>query len=99
MLYVARAGDGLHARAGPDAAGRADLVRSLARAGLAAGADGLIVEVHPAPDEAHSDGAQAISVEEFARIGEDARILASMDDRRLILPETPPATLPVETLS
>lgn len=81
------------------AAGRGDLVRDLARAGLAAGADGLIVEVHPAPDEAHSDGAQAISAEEFSRIVDDARILAGLDGRRLILPNTPPATLPVESLS
>ena len=83
------------------AAGRGDLVRPLARAGLAAGADGLIVEVHPAPDEAHSDGAQAISAEEFSRIAEDARILAGLDGRRLVLPEAPSAApaRPVETLS
>ena len=43
------------------AAGRADLVLPLAKAGIAAGADGLLVEVHPAPYETHSDGAQAIS--------------------------------------
>lgn len=80
------------------AAGRADLVRPLSRAGLAAGADGLIIEVHPAPDEAHSDGAQAISAEELSRIADDARILAGLDERRLVLagslsPET------VETLT
>ena len=65
------------------AAGRADLVRGLARAGIAAGADGLIVEVHPRPDEARSDGGQAISLEEFSRIAEDTRILAGLDGRRV----------------
>jgi len=80
------------------AAGRADLVRPLSRAGLAAGADGLIIEVHPAPEEAQSDGAQAISAEEFSRITDDARILAGLDGRRLALSGTS-KTQPVETLT
>ena len=80
------------------AAGRADLVRALSRAGLAAGADGLILEVHPVPDEAHSDGAQAISAEEFSRITQDARILAGLDGRRLVLPQDP-VIQPVETVT
>jgi 3-deoxy-7-phosphoheptulonate synthase len=70
------------------AAGRADLVRALARAGLAAGADGVICEVHPEPGEVHSDGAQAVSFAEFARIASDARALAELDGRRLITFET-----------
>lgn len=65
------------------AAGRGDLVRPLARAGLAAGADGLIVEVHPNPSEVHSDGNQAISPAEFGRLAEDARALLALDGRRL----------------
>ncbi|MCB9914681.1 MAG: 3-deoxy-7-phosphoheptulonate synthase [Planctomycetes bacterium] len=69
------------------AAGRADLVRSVARAGLAAGADGLIVEVHPHPEEAHSDGAQAISVAELGHVVEDARALAALDGKHLVRPE------------
>jgi 3-deoxy-7-phosphoheptulonate synthase len=68
------------------AAGRADLVRSVARAGMAAGADGLIVEVHPHPEEAHSDGAQAISIAELGRIAEDTRALAALDGRRFVAP-------------
>jgi 3-deoxy-7-phosphoheptulonate synthase len=68
------------------AAGRADLVRPLARAALAAGADGLIVEVHPDPSEVHSDGAQAIALEEFARLVDDARGLVALDGRRLAAP-------------
>ena len=65
------------------AAGRADIVRALARAGLAAGADGIMVDVHTAPSEAHCDGHQAISLEEFARISADAQAIASLDGKRL----------------
>jgi 3-deoxy-7-phosphoheptulonate synthase len=70
------------------AAGRADLVRSMARAGMAAGADGLIVEVHPHPEEAHSDGAQAISLAELGHVVEDVKALAALDGKRFIQPET-----------
>jgi 3-deoxy-7-phosphoheptulonate synthase len=42
------------------ATGRADLVAAAARAGIAAGADGLLVEVHPKPDAALSDGEQSL---------------------------------------
>lgn len=67
------------------AAGRGDLVRPLARAGLAAGADGLIVEVHPNPSEVHSDGNQAISPLEFERLAQDARALVALDGRQLVV--------------
>ncbi|MEM7310169.1 MAG: 3-deoxy-7-phosphoheptulonate synthase [Planctomycetota bacterium] len=70
------------------AAGRADLVRPLARAAIAAGADGLIVEVHPDPSEVHSDGAQALPLDEFARLVEDVRALVRLDGRRLVAPRT-----------
>jgi len=65
------------------AAGRADLVAPLARAGIAAGADGLIIEVHNAPEEARSDGPQALSLEEFGKLAADVRALLAMDGRRL----------------
>jgi 3-deoxy-7-phosphoheptulonate synthase len=65
------------------AAGRSELVAPLARAGLAAGADGLIVEVHPAPHEARSDGAQAIRPPEFAALAEAARALLALEGRQL----------------
>jgi 3-deoxy-7-phosphoheptulonate synthase len=68
------------------AAGRSDLVRPLARAGLAAGADGLIVEVHTEPAEARSDGVQAVSAEVFAAIAKDAAAIAALDRRTLVLP-------------
>jgi 3-deoxy-7-phosphoheptulonate synthase len=47
------------------AAGRRDLVPALARIGIAAGADGLLVEVHPNPDEAWSDGEQSLDFAGF----------------------------------
>jgi 3-deoxy-7-phosphoheptulonate synthase len=48
------------------AAGRRDLVESLSLAAAAAGADGIIVEVHPSPEEAICDGPQALRASEFA---------------------------------
>jgi 3-deoxy-7-phosphoheptulonate synthase len=48
------------------AAGRRSLIRSMSLAAAAAGADGIIVEVHPNPDEALCDGPQALLADEFA---------------------------------
>lgn len=60
--------------------GRAALVPSLARAAVAAGADGLIMEVHPNPAEALSDGAQTLSFEAFAdTMAGVARVAAAVD--------------------
>ena len=50
------------------ATGRRSLVPPLARAAVAAGADGLLVEVHPCPEKAVSDGAQSLTIEGFARM-------------------------------
>ena len=50
------------------AAGKAGYVAALARAGIAAGADGIIVEVHPRPSEARCDAAQALTPEAFGRL-------------------------------
>jgi 3-deoxy-7-phosphoheptulonate synthase len=47
------------------AAGRRSLVPPLAKASVAMGADGLLVEVHPNPEKAYSDGAQSLSIPEF----------------------------------
>jgi 3-deoxy-7-phosphoheptulonate synthase len=47
------------------AAGHSDLVPALARIAVAAGADGMIVEVHPNPDKAWSDGQQSLDFAEF----------------------------------
>ena len=69
------------------AAGRADLVPALSRAAIAAGADGLIIEVHPEPSEVHSDGAQAISVGTFERVVAEVGALLELDGRTLIASE------------
>lgn len=50
------------------ATGKRWLVRSMALAGVAAGADGIMVEVHPDPDEALSDGEQSLTLEQFAEM-------------------------------
>ena len=51
--------------------GRRDLILPLSRAALAAGADGLLVESHPNPRRALSDGPQALSPSELAQLGEE----------------------------
>jgi 3-deoxy-7-phosphoheptulonate synthase len=53
--------------------GRADLVPTMARAAAVAGADGLIVEVHPNPAAAICDGKQSLSTEAFADLMDDLR--------------------------
>jgi 3-deoxy-7-phosphoheptulonate synthase len=58
------------------AAGRRELVRPLSLAAVAAGADGLIVEVHPDPANALCDGPQALTTDEFAAYAEDVLNLA-----------------------
>ncbi len=50
------------------ATGKRSLVPALARAGVAIGADGLIVEVHPCPEKAVSDGAQSLTLDGFRRM-------------------------------
>src|SRR5437879_13839172 len=64
-------------------AGRRDLVLPLARAAVAAGADGIIVEVHPRPEEALSDGPQQIPVAEFPEFADEIRALASLMGRAI----------------
>jgi 3-deoxy-7-phosphoheptulonate synthase len=56
--------------------GRRDKVASMARAGIAAGADGIIVEVHCDPDHALSDGAQSLFPAQFDRLMAELRIIA-----------------------
>ena len=53
------------------AAGRADLVIALSRASVAIGADGLLVEVHPHPAEAKSDGQQQLDLAGIAKLAEE----------------------------
>jgi 3-deoxy-7-phosphoheptulonate synthase len=57
--------------------GRRDKVAPMARAAVAAGADGLLIEVHPDPDRALSDGAQSLHPEQFAELMGQLRTIAS----------------------
>ena len=72
------------------ATGRRELVEAAALAGIAAGADGLIVEVHAHPDRALSDGAQSLKPEQFIRMMQRAARVADAVDRSLTIPETSP---------
>jgi 3-deoxy-7-phosphoheptulonate synthase len=56
--------------------GKWEYVTAVARAGIAAGADGLIVEVHPNPSEALSDGAQSLKPDKFARLVNEVNKIA-----------------------
>lgn len=68
------------------AAGKRQWVVALARAGVAAGADGLEVEVHPRPDESISDAAQALSPESFRQMMQEVAAVAAVLGRRVPLP-------------
>jgi 3-deoxy-7-phosphoheptulonate synthase len=63
--------------------GRRDKVAPMARAAVAAGADGLLIEVHNDPDHALSDGAQSLDPEQFARLMGELRIIAPAIGRRI----------------
>lgn len=66
--------------------GRRGLVAPMARAALAAGADGLLVEVHPDPDRALSDGAQSLRPEQFDGMMVELRLIAEAIGRRIAEP-------------
>ncbi len=70
--------------------GHWEYVAAVARAGIAAGADGLIVEVHPRPEEALSDGGQSLKPERFAELVRQIRIIAEAVGRTVRLPEAAP---------
>jgi 3-deoxy-7-phosphoheptulonate synthase len=66
-------------------AGRRDMVVPMARAAVAAGADGLIIEVHCDPDHAWSDGAQSMFPAQFDRLMAELRIIAPAIGRSICL--------------
>ncbi len=66
--------------------GHRDMVIPMARAAVAAGADGLLVEVHPNPDRALSDGAQSLYPEQFERLMKETRLIAEAIGRRVAEP-------------
>lgn len=63
------------------ATGKRSLVPALARAGVAIGADGLIIEVHPAPEKAVSDGAQSLDIAQFTQLMEDLQPYTELWER------------------
>jgi 3-deoxy-7-phosphoheptulonate synthase len=72
--------------------GHWEYVNAIARAGIAAGADGLIVEVHPNPEEALSDGGQSLRPERFAELVKQVKLISEAIGRSLadqpVLPES-----------
>ena len=63
------------------AAGHYSLVPAIAKAAVAAGADGLLIEVHPNPKEALMDGLQSLTPSDFARLMEELRLIAESVNR------------------
>jgi 3-deoxy-7-phosphoheptulonate synthase len=63
--------------------GRRDKVPPMARAAVAAGADGLLIEVHQDPEHALSDGAQSIYPDQFAQLMKEVRVIAPAVGRRI----------------
>jgi 3-deoxy-7-phosphoheptulonate synthase len=63
--------------------GRRELVPAMARAAIAAGADGVMIEVHPDPDHARSDGHQSVPLDEFPAVVRDLARVADAVGRSL----------------
>jgi len=61
-------------------------VTPMARAAVAAGADGLLIEVHPDPAHALSDGAQSLAPDQFAELMRQAQAIAEVIGRRIAEP-------------
>jgi 3-deoxy-7-phosphoheptulonate synthase len=64
--------------------GHADYVTAIARAAIAAGADGLIIEVHPDPAHAYSDGVQSMKPEAFAKLVRQVKSITGAIDRGVV---------------
>jgi 3-deoxy-7-phosphoheptulonate synthase len=73
------------------ATGRPDLIPSMARASVAAGADGVHIEVHSCPEKALSDGPQALLPDQYARLMDELRALADVMGRTIDACEGVPA--------
>jgi 3-deoxy-7-phosphoheptulonate synthase len=72
------------------AAGRTDIIAALSFAAVAAGADGLIIEVHPRPGEALSDADQSLSTGEFDELMRGLALFAHAAGRHLVIPGPAP---------
>jgi 3-deoxy-7-phosphoheptulonate synthase len=71
------------------ATGRKELVGPMSKAAIAAGADGLIIEVHPNPEEALSDGAQSLDLDYFENLVSELGVIAQAVGRTLDQRYTP----------
>jgi 3-deoxy-7-phosphoheptulonate synthase len=65
------------------ASGRRELVAPMSRAAVAAGADGLMIEVHPDPERARCDGPQSLTPDAFASLMDDLRPRLALEHKRL----------------
>ena len=65
------------------ATGKWEYVAAAAKASVAAGADGLIIEVHPRPEAALSDGIQSLKPERFAQLVKEMKAIALAVDREI----------------
>ena len=63
--------------------GRWDLIDSMSKAAIAAGADGLMIEVHPSPEDALSDGPQSLRPDRFAKLMEEIKAVAKAVGRSI----------------
>ncbi|MCA9948335.1 MAG: 3-deoxy-7-phosphoheptulonate synthase [Anaerolineales bacterium] len=79
------------------ATGKWEYVAAGAKASIAAGADGVILEVHPRPDEAWSDGRQSLKPEKFAELVHQMKAIATAVDKNIVdpIPAMDPMMLPV----
>jgi 3-deoxy-7-phosphoheptulonate synthase len=83
-IPIARARLGVPVIVDPShAAGRRDWVECLTLSGVAAGGDGLLIETHPDPSEALSDGPQAVVLSEFPALMEKVRLVAAAVGRSI----------------
>ena len=80
------------APSGPPAIRATAIVIAVSMASLAAGADGLMIEVHPNPDHALSDGAQSLTPNNFGDLANEARRLAEALSRPFAEPPASVAT-------
>lgn len=69
--------------------GRRDMIAPMSRAAIAAGADGLIIEVHPNPDHAIKDGSQSVTIEQFREMVPGFDRVAEAVDRCLLRKSVP----------
>ena len=65
--------------------GRVDLVPAMSKAAIAAGADGIIIEMHPNPAEAFSDGPQSLNPEQFATLMKEIKPFVEAAGKRLVI--------------